>query len=125
MVVAQLVERSLPTPEVCGSNPVIGKKYIEDLLSTVLIRRKEKEKRPGMAHLKNILYSILLSFFIIHLGSKSFSVYMTSVLTKIKNHSTEFVHCVRSLCPLPKAPYFRIRILPANCQWWLGAAIAQ
>ena len=25
VVVAQLVERSLPTPEFCGSNPVIGK----------------------------------------------------------------------------------------------------
>jgi len=25
VVVAQLVERSLPIPEVCGSNPVIGK----------------------------------------------------------------------------------------------------
>ena len=36
VVVAQLVERSLPTPEVRGSNPVIGKIYIEHcLLSTV------------------------------------------------------------------------------------------
>ena len=39
-VVAQLVERSLPIPEVRGSNPVIGKKYIEHLLSAVLKRRK-------------------------------------------------------------------------------------
>ena len=41
-VVAQLVERSLSTPEVRGSNPVIGKKnYIEHCcLSTVLKRRK-------------------------------------------------------------------------------------
>ena len=37
-VVVQLVERLLPIPEVRGSNPVIGKKYIE--LSTVLKRRK-------------------------------------------------------------------------------------
>ena len=28
VVVALLVERSLPTPEDCGSNPVIGKIYI-------------------------------------------------------------------------------------------------
>ena len=39
VVVAQLVERSLPIPEVCGSNPVIGKKFIYILniclLSTV------------------------------------------------------------------------------------------
>ena len=50
MVVAQLVERSLPVPEVCGSNLVIGKIYIEHLLSTVLTRRKIKKKRPGIAH---------------------------------------------------------------------------
>ena len=44
MVVAQLVERSLPTPEVRGSNPVI---YIERLLSTALKfeNTKIKEKR--------------------------------------------------------------------------------
>ena len=38
VVVAQLVERSLPIPEVCGSNPVIGKNlFISNicLLSTV------------------------------------------------------------------------------------------
>ena len=28
VVVAQLVERSLPIPEVCGSNPVIGKNLL-------------------------------------------------------------------------------------------------
>ena len=28
VVVAQLEERSLPTPEICGSNPVIGKFYL-------------------------------------------------------------------------------------------------
>ena len=41
VVVAQLVERLLPTPEVHGSNPVIGKIYIEHfLLSTVYKRQK-------------------------------------------------------------------------------------
>ena len=44
VVVAQLVERSILLPEVQGSNPVIGKIYIEHLfaclLSTVLKRRK-------------------------------------------------------------------------------------
>ena len=48
-MVAQLVKRSLPTPEIRGSNPVIGKIYIECLLSSVLIRRKlikEAENGP-------------------------------------------------------------------------------
>ena len=40
VVVAQLVEQSHPTPEVRGSKIVIGKIYIEHLLSTVLKRRK-------------------------------------------------------------------------------------
>ena len=40
VVVAQLVEWSRPTPEVNGSNPAIGKRYIECLLSTVLKRQK-------------------------------------------------------------------------------------
>ena len=35
VVVAQLVERSLPIPEVRGSNPVIGKNLFICLLSTV------------------------------------------------------------------------------------------
>ena len=40
VVVAQLVEQFLPTPEVRGSNPVIGKFYITHILSTVLKRRE-------------------------------------------------------------------------------------
>ena len=48
-VVAQLVERSLPIPEVCGSNPVIGYLYITFMLSTLLKFWKDenKEKEAG------------------------------------------------------------------------------
>ena len=49
-VVAQLVEWLLPTPDIRGLNPVIGKIYIERLLD-VNYREKTK-KRPVMAHLK-------------------------------------------------------------------------
>ena len=28
VVVAHLVEQSLPTPDICGSNPAIGKMYL-------------------------------------------------------------------------------------------------
>ena len=44
VVVAQLVERSLMIPEVCGSTPVIGK----NLLNIYLLSNK---KRLGMAHI--------------------------------------------------------------------------
>ena len=41
---AQLVERSLPTPEVRYPNPVIGKIYVERLRSTVLKFDTKKRK---------------------------------------------------------------------------------
>ena len=44
VVVAQLVERSLPTPEIRGSKPVIGKFYIIYMLSTGLKRQKKKKR---------------------------------------------------------------------------------
>ena len=44
VVVAQLVERSLPIPELHGSNPVIDKIYIEHSLSTALKRRKLRKR---------------------------------------------------------------------------------
>ena len=51
MVVAQLVEQLVPTPEVHGSNPIIGKIYIERCLSIVL-DSKIKEKEVGYCPLK-------------------------------------------------------------------------
>ena len=57
MVVAQLVERSLPLQEVCSSNPVIGKKYIEHLITVNCVEKtKMKKKRPGLALFKKILW---------------------------------------------------------------------
>ena len=58
MVVAQLVEQSLPIPEVCGSNPVISKKlFILNicLLSTVYWKdeNKQKEAKNGPFFKKN------------------------------------------------------------------------
>ena len=58
VVVAQLVERSLPTAEIRGSNPNIGKV----LTTNCKLHRKDenKEKRPGMPHLKKIGQMIAL-----------------------------------------------------------------
>ena len=54
MFVAQLVERSLPTPEGCGSNPVIGKLLCGTLLTLLKGKNKDKEKEkvPGNDPLK-------------------------------------------------------------------------
>ena len=48
---AQLAEQSLPTPEVCGLNPVIGKILCIDHVFTVNIwkdENKEKEAENGL-----------------------------------------------------------------------------
>ena len=49
---AQLVERSHAISEVRGSNPAIGKIYIEHLftVSNSIEKTKIKKKRPEMAH---------------------------------------------------------------------------
>ena len=51
VVVAQLVEQSLPILEVCGSNPVISKIHLFllniCLLSTVYWKDENKEKEAG------------------------------------------------------------------------------
>ena len=50
VVVTQLVDRLLPTPEVHRSNPVIGNFYIEHLFTINYIEKtKIKKKRPEMA----------------------------------------------------------------------------
>ena len=51
VVVAQLVERMLSIPEVRGSNPFIGKIYIEQLFTVNCVEKtKIKKKMPEMAH---------------------------------------------------------------------------
>ena len=55
VAVARLVEWSLPTPEVRGSNTAIDKIYIDHLFTVKCNENdKIKKKRPGMAHLKTI-----------------------------------------------------------------------
>ena len=49
VVVDQLVERLLPIPEVCGSNPVIGKNIYRTFTVNCTEKTKIKKKRPRMA----------------------------------------------------------------------------
>ena len=59
MVVAQLVEWLLPTPEIRGLNPDIGKiAYTNCKLG----KMKIKKKRPGMAHPKKT--ATIVEFFV-------------------------------------------------------------
>ena len=50
VVVAQLVEWLLPSPEVYGSSPVIGKHLYWTFTVNCIEKMKIKKKRPGMAH---------------------------------------------------------------------------
>ena len=70
VVVAQLVERSFPTPEIHGSIPDIGK-FLSS--NCTIEKTKIKKKRPGMAHLKKELKNIRL---------KTFSILIISNLRK-------------------------------------------
>ena len=58
MVVAHLVERLLLIPEIRSSNPDNG-----NILSTnwTLEKTKIEKKRPGLAHLKNNILSLLMT----------------------------------------------------------------
>lgn len=56
VVVAQLIERALPTPGIHGSNPVIGTFYLQStLFKSCIENTKIMKRRPVMAHLKNFV----------------------------------------------------------------------
>ena len=61
VVVAQLVERSLPTPEIRGSNPVIGKLLYRtfNCLSTVNCIEKTKIKKKEAGNFQSFLDFVL------------------------------------------------------------------
>ena len=53
--VAQLIEWSLPIPEIQSSNPVIGNFYIlSSVFKNCIENTKIKKKRPSIAHEKNL-----------------------------------------------------------------------
>ena len=55
VVVAQLVEQSLPTPGIRGLNPDVGK--IKSTNCTIE-KTKIKKKRPGMGHLFKKIFDV-------------------------------------------------------------------
>ena len=61
VVVAQLVERSLPIPEVHGLNPVISKIYIEHLFTVNCIEKTKINKNgPAMALFNKEILSLII-----------------------------------------------------------------
>ena len=58
MVVAQLIERSLPTPEFCGLNLNIGK-ILSINLSLEKTKRKKRKAGNGLSFLINVNLKLL------------------------------------------------------------------
>ena len=65
MVVVQLVERSILTPLVRSSYPVIGKKLYCMFTDKCIGKTKIKKKRPGSATFKNEPGNTILTFLVI------------------------------------------------------------
>ena len=59
VVLAPLVERSLPTPEIRGSISVIGKKIIMNVFCQLFWKDQNKEKRAGNGNETVIFFSNL------------------------------------------------------------------
>ena len=68
VVVAQLVERMLPIPEVRSLNPVIGKNLYWTFFVNCIEKTKMKIKRPGMSHLKKYKMKDMAKFFLKKVG---------------------------------------------------------
>ena len=49
MVVAQLVDRSLPTPETCSSFPVIGSLHIDHYWLTISCTKNENKEKEAVS----------------------------------------------------------------------------
>ena len=58
VVVAQLVERSLPIPEVRGSNPVISQKFILNFTVNCIEKKKKVENSPSRCCLLIMMMSL-------------------------------------------------------------------
>ena len=94
-VVPQLVDGSLPTPEIRGSNPIIGKFCS---LSTI---SKIKKKRPGMAHLRNDFSRKLENIVFNNLPpSDDFSSWVMRAATQAQNEGRfDFSFRTCKICP--------------------------
>ena len=80
MVVAQLVERSLPIPEVRSSNPVIGKNLYRTFTVNCIEKTKINKKRPGMAHfLKKTIKTFRERKFLRELKIKSVAIFLIGI----------------------------------------------
>ena len=118
--------RSLPIPEVRGSNPVIGKNYlyIEHLFTVncVLKRRKIKKKMPGMALFKKrnngsvnhscklrVWHCILLSN--VPLGRNCLFSFFSSRILLLPSAGFELGPPAQKVSTLPTWPTPR----PSNC----------
>ena len=101
---AQLVERSLPIPEVRSLTPVIGKIYIVHLFVYLFIincieKMKINKKRPGMAHFlkkkkksKILIFQILSKIMVITTTTQDCTKFKSSPKAKIVSQKRTAFH---------------------------------
>ena len=87
VVVAQLVEQSLPIPEVHGSNPVVRKIYWTIVFCQLYWKDENKEKEAGNGpfFIKKILF--YSKFFLFHVLWHSKASILQGIMILMANHS--------------------------------------
>ena len=80
VVVAQLVDQSLPTSKVCSLNAVIGKKIILNFSVNSIEMTKIKKKMPGLAHFKIKKKESLLATKCQWTSSRGFQIFTLTAL---------------------------------------------
>ena len=124
---AQLIERSLPTPEVQGSRPVIGKFYLSNYCQ-LYWKDENKEKEAGkLSLLKSRLQGSNL--FLICRLQNAWLVFIICSTASYAKRALSYWSLVRifriTLCPA-NLDQLRIRGWPRDCvrgrfevAWWL------
>ena len=105
VVVAQLVERSLPIPEVCSSNPAIGKNLNWTIYRQLYWKYENKEKEAWKGTFKKTLITVLCNPSWRHYrhSDTHFGIISSSVFSSLHSPSGTFI-VLTSLWLLQRVP---------------------
>ena len=110
-VVAQLVDKSLSTSEVCSSNPDIGIIFISYGYSQ-LYWKKEKKKSPEMAHFRKKTHFEFYRSSFTYLV-RSLDLFWSTPFTSVPDGFTRSTRTALSFTTLPSS-----EATPSKLRWW-------
>ena len=93
MAVAQLVERTIPTPDVRGLNPTINKFKV---YCQLIEKKKIKKMRPGMVHLKKTSF----------ISYRKLPSMIFSALKRTRQAQNEYILLVPRVCKVYYRNFF-------------------